>query len=320
MSAVAEGSDVHRITVAVVALLCGAAAATSAEARTVAVRISAPASLVAGAPCRVVVSARRAAGATVLLQERATRRWRSVARAALGRRPATLRCPTAGSVGATRRFRAILRRRGQTVGRSRVLRVRVVAAPATPGVPPATPVGPPAAALPPAVPAPPARLPLDPGQFGVEGTGGPPGPETLALLSNPNVVLSAIGRADLAAGRIDPRIVVVLARLAAAHRITVGPLSTDHSKFTVGGSVSPHFHGRGVDIAAVDGQPVTAANAAALALTLGLAAVDPAVRPDEIGSPWVISAPGYFTDSEHQTKVHIAFRQPIDPAWTPPAR
>jgi hypothetical protein len=137
-------------------------------------------------------------------------------------------------------------------------------------------------------PAPPGRRLLDPAQFGVEGTGGPPSPETLALLGNPKVAFNATGVADLQAGRIDPRIVAVLTKLAEAHTLTVGPMCSDGPKFTAGGSVSMHYLGRGVDIAAIDGVPV-------------------------------INGPGYFTDPSTQDNIHIAFKQPIDPSWTPPA-
>jgi hypothetical protein len=164
----------------------------------------------------------------------------------------------------------------------------------------------------------PAATPLDPAQFGVDGTGGPPSREALALLANKNVVLDTDGVADIRAGRIDPRIIAVLTKLAEAHTITVSAMCSDHPKFTTGGSVSNHYFGRGADIAAIDGRPVTAANATAREVTSGLSALDPSYRPDEIGSPWAIPGPGYFTDAASQDKIHVAFKQPIDPGWTPP--
>ncbi len=104
----------------------------------------------------------------------------------------------------------------------------------------------------------PARRPIDPAQFGGEGTGtgGPPDAEALALLQNKNVVLDATGIADIKAGRIDPRVVGVLTKLSQEHKITVSCMCSDHSKFTAGGSVSNHFFGRGMDIAAIDGEIV----------------------------------------------------------------
>jgi hypothetical protein len=300
------------VTVALAAAAYGALAA-AAPARELTVRISTPATSVAGAPCRVKVSVSRPVSATVLLQERNARRWQTVARKRLVHRSTTLRCPAARAAR-TRRFRALVRRGDRIIGRSAVVSTHVVPKP----LPSITPVALPPAA-PPATPAPPpGHTPLDPAQFGVEGTGGPPSPETLALLSNPNAVFNATGVADLQAGRIDPRIVAVLAKLAAAHVVAVRAMCTDHPKFTTGGVISMHYLGRGVDIATIDGGPVNASNPTAHDVALGLASMAPSYRPDEVGSPFPIAAPGYFSDAGTQDNIHIAFKQSIDPAWTPP--
>jgi hypothetical protein len=298
------------VTVALTAGLYGAVVAP-APARELTVRISIPASSVAGTPCRAKVTVSRLIPATVLLQERAGRHWRTVARKRLTKRSITLRCP-AGRAGRTRRFRAVVRRSDRTVGRSPVASTHVVAAPPPPSTTP------PSGQPPPPGPAP-GRPPLDPAQFGVQGSGGPPSPETLALLNDPNAVFNAAGVADLKAGRIDPRIVAVLTRLARTHVVTVKAMCSDHPKFTAGGSLSMHYLGRGVDIGAIDGVAVNAGNPAARDLALGLSALDPSYRPDEIGSPFVIAGPGYFTDASTQDNLHIAFKQPIAPSWTPPS-
>jgi hypothetical protein len=192
-------------------------------------RISTPASSVAGAPCRVKVSVSRAVFAAVLLQERSGRHWRTVARKRLTRRSMTLRCPAARAAR-TRRFRAVVRRGDRILARSPVVTARVTPKPVAiaPPAPPPTPAPPPGRRL------------LDPAQFGVEGTGGPPSPETLALLGNPRVAFNAVGVADLQAGRIDPRIVAVLTKLAGDHTLTVSAMCSDGPKFTAGGSVSMH--------------------------------------------------------------------------------
>jgi hypothetical protein len=218
-------------------------------------------------------------------------------------------------VGRTRRFRALVRRGGRTIARSEVISTRVA-----PLLPPAPPAGTMPAPDPPAAPAPPppSAPRLDPAQFGVEGTGGPPSPQTLALLGNPRVMFDDVGVADLRAGRIDPRIVAVLSKLAEAHVITVGAMCSDHPKLTTGGAISPHYFGRGVDIARIDGVPVSNTSLTAHDVALGLSSFDASYRPDEIGSPFAINAPGYFTDASTQDNLHIAFKQPIDPSWTPP--
>jgi hypothetical protein len=261
----------------------------------------------------VVVAVGDGVRGSALLQERTGRRWRTVSSARLRRRSVTLGCPTAHRAGGTRRLRALVRRNGRTIARSRTVAIRVVSPPVavpapSPPLPPAP--GPPGS---PGPPGPPAAKPLAPAQFGVEGTGGPPSPEALALIGNHNAVLDADGVADLRAGRIDPRIVAVLTKLTEAHRITVSTMCSDHPKFTSGGSISNNYLGRGADIAAIDGQPVNAGNATAREVAAGLSSLPASYRPDEIGTPWAISAPGYFTDAAHQQMIHVAFKKPIDP-------
>ena len=195
---------------------------------------------------------------------------------------------------------------------------------APPGAPvAATRLGTPVDAAPPgaasAVDPQPAGAPIDPAQFGAEGTGGAPDSAALALLENKNIVLDGTGVADIKAGRIDPRIVAVLTKLSEQHKITVSCMCSDHSKLTTGGSVSNHHFGRGMDIAAVDGSPVNADNAFANDVATELASLDPDIRPTEIGTPWAISGPGYFTDAAHSDHLHVAFDEAIEPSWRPPA-
>jgi hypothetical protein len=303
---IVKGPHGSCLTVVLAAAMWGALAAP-APGLELTVRISTPASSVAGTPCRVKVSVSRAVSAAVLLQERSGRRWRTVARKRLTRRSMTLRCPAARAAR-TRRFRAVVRRGDRILARSPVVVARVTPRPVA--------IQPPAPQSPTPMP-PPGRRPLDPAEFGVVGRGGPPSPETLALLGNPRVAFNAVGVADLQAGRIDPRIVAVLTKLAEAHTLTVGAMCSDHPKLTTGGSVSMHYLGRGVDIAAIDGVPVSPSNLTAREVAGALGTFDAAYRPDEIGSPFVISGPGYFSDSSTQDNIHIAFKQPIDPSWTP---
>ncbi len=161
--------------------------------------------------------------------------------------------------------------------------------------------------------------PVDPAQFGAEGTGGTPSAETQALLQNHNVVFDSTGIGDLKAGRIDPRVVAVLTKLSDGHKLTISAMASDHSKFTTGGSVSNHFAGRGVDIAAIDGVPVNASNFDAREMAMKLQDLAPSIRPDEIGTPWAINGPGYFTDGAHQNHLHIGFDHEISPDFKPPS-
>ena len=135
-----------------------------------------------------------------------------------------------------------------------------------------------------------------------------PSADVAALLNQPNLVLTAEARGDIAAGVVDPRAVRMLAALSADHRIAI---KTGHSKFVEGTDrVSNHYYGRGVDIYAVDGADVTSSNNAALQLAVAIMTSAPELRPDEFGSPWpeLVTFPGAFSDSAHQGHLHLGWR------------
>ncbi len=70
------------------------------------------------------------------------------------------------------------------------------------------------------------------------------------------------------------------------------------------------MHVQALDIVSVDGQPVGPENFAARDLVTEIAALDRSVRPDEIGTPWPIQSPGFFSDASSQGCVHLAFEMP----------
>ncbi|HEY8340132.1 MAG TPA: hypothetical protein VIK95_09700, partial [Egibacteraceae bacterium] len=131
------------------------------------------------------------------------------------------------------------------------------------------------------------------------------------LAHHPNLDATPAGRADIALGRVDPRVLDLLATLTADHRVTVSALRTGHSRFVAGTTTeSHHYHGRAVDIAAIDGQPVSAASPKARALVDWLAAQSGARRPAEVGSPFAgySRLPGFFTDGMHRGHIHVGWR------------
>ena len=201
---------------------------------------------------------------------------------------------------------------------------QAAAAPAPPAAP-VDPAAPPAPADPAAetgadqVEARGQRRAIDPSEFGQDGKGGSLSPEGAALLKNKNLEFDSVGIADLKAGKIDPRVVAALTKLSEDHEIKVSCMCSDHSKFTSGGSISNHAYGRGLDIASVDGEIVNPGSAAARELATELSTLDERYRPNEIGSPWPISGPGYFTDAGHQDHVHLGFKDEIPKDWTVPS-
>lgn len=148
---------------------------------------------------------------------------------------------------------------------------------------------------------------------------GPPWPSAAGLAldvaGTPGLALAPDARGDLiTAGEpgsaIDARLLGVLAAVLREHSVTVSVVKTGHPQFTAGGQVSNHWHGRGIDIAAVDGVPVNAANAGANALARSLAELPLPIRPTEVGTPWPIGAAGFFTDASVQNNIHVAFDEP----------
>ena len=131
-------------------------------------------------------------------------------------------------------------------------------------------------------------------------------------------MLDDVGVKDIKEGRIDPRVVAVLTKLSQEHKITVSCMCSDHSKFTAGGSVSNHFAGRGLDIAAIDGETVGPGSPLAREVASELSTLNEGYRPNEIGSPFAIAGPGYFTDAAHQNHLHVGFKQEIPRDWKPP--
>ncbi len=132
-----------------------------------------------------------------------------------------------------------------------------------------------------------------------------------AVLSSRNISLRPEAVADLRAGLVDPRVLAVL--LALSRRFSlgeVGPFVSGHSYYVAGTSrPSNHAFGRAVDIAAVDGSPVSAANASARAAALALASLPAPLRPDEVGSPFaeLDGLPGFFSDQGHAGHLHLGF-------------
>jgi hypothetical protein len=139
-----------------------------------------------------------------------------------------------------------------------------------------------------------------------------PGADPVAqqVLDDSAITLDPRAAADLTAGRVDPRVSADLIAVAAQSPIAISVIETGHSYYTVTGSVSNHSSGRAADISMVGGEPVSPTNAAAHRLALALGRLPESIRPTEIGSPWAIADPAYFTDADHQNHIHVGFDDP----------
>jgi hypothetical protein len=102
--------------------------------------------------------------------------------------------------------------------------------------------------------------------------------------------------------------------IANRHRVRVSCIRTGHSRFVAGTRrLSNHTVWRAVDVDQVDGQAVSATNAAARALALWIGRGQAGVQPSEVGSPWAFGRRPWFTDPGHQNHLHIGFPGPTQP-------
>jgi hypothetical protein len=141
-------------------------------------------------------------------------------------------------------------------------------------------------------------------------------PSARALARNPRLATTrAHGcdpRADLATGRLDPRVTTLLVAITTRYSIRVSCIRTGHSYYVNGTRrVSNHTAWRAVDLDQVNGHPVHRGNQAARTLTLWIGRLPPPLRPAEVGSPWPLGGRPYFSDAGHQGHLHIGYHAPM---------
>src|SRR5207342_15145 len=77
------------------------------------------------------------------------------------------------------------------------------------------------------------------------------------ILADRSISLEPCHRDDLAAGRIDPQVIVSVLYLGYLyHTAYVSSLKCDHPYLTTTGNVSAHSHGAAVDVAMLAGVPI----------------------------------------------------------------
>ena len=130
------------------------------------------------------------------------------------------------------------------------------------------------------------------------------------ILRSPRVSLTAAGAADLVAGRVNVRVVVVIRYLVARfHQVTVSSLVTGHRFFARPHVKSAHVDGLAVDISALKGLPITGNQEVG-----GVAehAVNALLRlPVEVAPQQIISLLGLggasFPQADHYDHIHVGF-------------
>ena len=130
------------------------------------------------------------------------------------------------------------------------------------------------------------------------------------VLSDGRLDVYGAGRADVAAGRIDVRVLVLLRYLAERYeQVTVSSLDSGHGLYSRPGVVSAHKYGRAVDIAVLGGQAILG-NSAPGGVTEH-AVRDILLLPAELRPKQVISLLGLggpsFPMGDHADHIHVGY-------------
>jgi hypothetical protein len=140
------------------------------------------------------------------------------------------------------------------------------------------------------------------------------------VLADNRITIYAGGRADVASGRVDARVLALMLYLAEAHgQVTVSCLVTGHSRFVAQSSserkrgaprrVSAHTYGRAVDISMLGGIPIVG-NQQPGGVTdravREILSLPPGLQPKQVISLLDLSGPS-FRLPDHDDHLHIGY-------------
>jgi hypothetical protein len=130
------------------------------------------------------------------------------------------------------------------------------------------------------------------------------------VLADPALSIYSCGRQDIQTGQIDRRVLAVLEYLVAKGYLpTVTSLKCGHSYLTASGNVSAHSYGSAVDIAAVNGIPITGhqgPGSITEAVIKDLLLLQGAMRPAQIISLMDLGPPTFIL-SDHYDHIHVGY-------------
>ena len=137
------------------------------------------------------------------------------------------------------------------------------------------------------------------------------------VLGDARIDLYPCGRDDVAAGRIDRRVLAALAYLAESGLSpTVSSLRCGHSYLTKSGNVSEHSSGNAVDISRINGVPILGhqdSGGVADQAVRRLMLLQGTMTPHQVISLLEIGGPT-MAMSDHADHIHVGFR-PAGEAW-----
>jgi hypothetical protein len=130
------------------------------------------------------------------------------------------------------------------------------------------------------------------------------------VLNDPALSIYSCGRNDVATGQVDRRVLAVLEYLVAkGYHLTITSLKCGHSYLTASGNVSAHSYGSAVDIAAVNGIPITGhqgPGSITEAVIKDLMLLQGTMRPAQIISLMDLGPPT-FVLPDHYNHIHVGY-------------
>jgi hypothetical protein len=130
------------------------------------------------------------------------------------------------------------------------------------------------------------------------------------VLNDPALSIYSCGRNDIQTGQIDRRVLAVMEYLVAkGYRLTITSLKCGHSYLTAGGNVSAHSYGDAVDIAAVNGIPITGHQGPGTiteAVIKDLLLLQGTMRPAQIISLMDLGPPTFILP-DHYNHIHVGY-------------
>jgi Transglycosylase SLT domain len=135
------------------------------------------------------------------------------------------------------------------------------------------------------------------------------------VLADKGLDIYECGRADIAAGRIDRRLLAMLEYLSTnGYELTITSLQCGHGFLTTSGYVSEHSTGDAVDIAVINGVAVTGhqgPGSVADALIHEVLRLQGTMHPHQVISLEDLPGPTSFAMADHYDHVHVGY-QPLE--------
>jgi hypothetical protein len=133
------------------------------------------------------------------------------------------------------------------------------------------------------------------------------------VLADPKISVHECGKTDIAVGAIDRRVLAVLAYLSAkGYSLMITSLYCGReASITTSGYVSNHSRGQAVDIAAINGEVITAGTQGPGSLTDRVSrevlALQGTMAPDEVITLMNYPQPAGFAMGDHDDHIHIGY-------------